>query len=99
MSIVDFKDLNITAYFKQEKFSDIKKGAAVKILINSYPSKQFIGTVTSVGKSTAGVINLINSQENIEKSNLKPLIPVTITFSYSSEQLVPGLDAIVTVQR
>lgn len=98
MSLVDFKNLNITAYITGQELNRIKSGASAKITIKTISGKTFLGTVTEVGKVTAGLTDQISTQSLVDKKKLQSLIPITIGFNYSGEQLVPGLEANVSIK-
>lgn len=97
MCIVDFKNLNITAYIKQKELGKIKNGNTAIITINTLQNESFLGKVTSIGKVTAGISDINNNQNIVNAKKLGALIPITITFNYSNEQLVPGVEAKVLI--
>lgn len=99
MTIVNFKDLKITAYVKPSVVDEVSVGLPARIKLATIPGKVFIGTVMGIGKTAAGLTDLVIAQSMTDQKKLRQLIPVTIAFDYGSEGLIPGIDASVTIER
>ena len=93
MSIADTLQLRVRAEVDERDIGRVALGQQVKILVDAYPDRQFIGTVASIGNSM-GRKN-VRTGEPAEKSD-RDVMDVLIDLNKAENRLIVGLR--VTVQ-
>src|ERR1035437_3384400 len=103
MSIVQNKEIWVTANFKETQMQDIKTGNEVEINVDAYPDLEVKGFVESTGGATGAKFSLLppdNASGNFVK--VVQRIPVRIKIIHTDEtrkQLKPGLSVSVEVKK
>jgi len=91
----------IVANFKETQLANMKKGQPVKIKIDTYGAKKFIGEVDSIQRSTGSKQSLF-PPENAVGSYVKIVqrVPVKIIFKedISNYNIVPGMSVVPEVK-
>lgn len=91
----------VVANFKETQLANMKKGQSVKIKIDTYGSKKFIGEVDSIQRST-GARQSLFPPENAVGSYVKIVqrVPVKIVFKedISKYNIVPGMSVVPEVK-
>lgn len=91
----------IVANFKETQLANMKKGQSVKIKIDTYGSRKFIGEVDSIQRSTGSRQSLF-PPENAVGSYVKIVqrVPVKIIFKedISGLNIVPGMSVVPEVK-
>ena len=91
----------VVANFKETQIANMKKGQKVKIKIDTFGSKKFLGEVESIQRSTGAKASLF-PPENAVGSYVKIVqrIPVKILFTddISGYNIIPGMSAVPTVK-
>ncbi len=91
----------VVANFKETQVANMKKGQSVKIKIDTYPNKKFLGEVDSIQRSTGSKASLF-PPENAVGSYVKIVqrVPVKIIFKEDISQynIVPGMSSVPKVK-
>jgi membrane fusion protein (multidrug efflux system) len=100
MNIVP-EEVWVIANFKEIQLTKMKAGQEVKIKIDTYPSKRFLGHVDSIQRSTGAKSSLF-PPENAVGSYVKIVqrVPVKIVFDedISKYNIVPGMSVVPRVK-
>lgn len=99
MSLIDLSKLTVTAYVLESDLESIKVGNLVKLSIDAFPGKTFLGTVKEVGETTASVFSIFtsdNSSGNYTKVSQR--VPVKIAFDYKNTPVIPGMSVTVKIK-
>ena len=99
-SIVQSRDLWVTANFKETQLADFTEGKRVKIIADAFPKDVFYGVVESVGSATGSKFALI-PPDNATGNYVKVIqrVPVRIKFEDTARAyklLRPGFSVEVT---
>jgi multidrug resistance efflux pump len=99
-SIVDNKDVWLSARIEETKIGKIQIGQKVDYKIDGYPGRTFSGTVYEISMATNSTFALIpteNASGNFTKVTQR--VPIKITLPESSDGVVfrPGMQAIVDI--
>jgi membrane fusion protein, multidrug efflux system len=81
-SLVDEGDLWITANFKETQLSKFKEGQEVKVKVDAYPKKEFVGRIESFSAATGAKFSLLpadNASGNFVK--VVQRVPVRISMN------------------
>ena len=91
----------VVANFKETQVGNMKKGQQVKIKVDTYPHKKFLGEVDSIQRSTGSKASLF-PPENAVGSYVKIVqrVPVKIIFKedISNYNIVPGMSVVPEVK-
>lgn len=101
MSLVSLEDAFVLANYKETRIEHILPGQKVKIKIDAYPGKEFMGRVDSVMAGAGSAFTLFPT-ENASGNYVKVVqrIPVKITFNDPAEArpyLKVGISAVPTI--
>jgi membrane fusion protein (multidrug efflux system) len=99
-SVINDKDVWLSARIEETKISKIKLGQAVDYTIDGYPGHTFTGTVFEISGATNSTFALIpteNTSGNFTKVTQR--IPIKITLPENVEEIVfrPGMQALIDV--
>lgn len=98
MAIVDEQDIWISANFKETQIEKMRVGQPVKIKVDAYPGKTFIGHVDSFQPGTGAVFSLFppeNATGNFVKVVQRIPVRIKIDSPFDSEYpLWPGMSVI-----
>lgn len=99
-SIINDKDIWLTARIEETKIGKIKLGQTVDYTIDGYPGHTFSGTIFEIGGATNSTFALIpteNAAGNFTKVTQR--IPIRITLPEKTEDMVfrPGMQAIIDI--
>ncbi|MGE5237637.1 MAG: HlyD family secretion protein [Chloroflexota bacterium] len=101
MAVVALDDLWVTANYKETQLGKIRPGQRVKIKVDTYPGRQFEGTVDSIMSGTGAVFSLF-PPENATGNYVKVVqrIPVKILLNKDTDPqhlLRIGMSVVPTV--
>ncbi len=102
-SAVDFKNLYVSANFKETQIETMKPGQEVDIKVDAFPKAQIKGKLESFGGATGARFSLLppdNSSGNFVKITQRVPVKITIT-DFPKEMsglIIPGLSVIVDVK-
>lgn len=98
--IVDDSRYWVEANVEETEFRHVQPGQTVIIQVDSYPDREFAGTVTEVGGATVAEFSLFNPQKltgQFIKSTQR--LPVKISIDNSDGLLKVGMLAVVRIER
>lgn len=100
-TIIDTKNIWVTANYKETQLNDMKIGQPVKITVDAYPELKLKGTVQSFCGATGAKFSILPS-ENATGNYIKVTqrVPVKITLKEKPEEkmLVPGMSVEASVK-
>jgi membrane fusion protein (multidrug efflux system) len=100
MSIVSDHDVWIEANYKETELTLISTGQAVTVHIDTYPDRQWTGTVTSIGQATGSEFSVIPAQNatgNWVKVTQRIPVRIAIDAQSSDPMLRAGMSAEVSI--
>jgi membrane fusion protein (multidrug efflux system) len=102
MAVVPFKNVWITANFKEDQLARMHSGENVSIKVDAYGGHQWQGKVTSIGGATGARYSLL-PPENATGNYVKVVqrVPVRIDLSGSANKdglLRPGMSVVPKVR-
>lgn len=98
--IVDDSRFWVEANVEETEFRHVQPGQAVLIRVDSYPDRDFTGTVTEIGGATVSEFSLFNPQKltgQFIKSTQR--LPVKISIDNKDRLLKVGMLAVVRIER
>ena len=98
--IVDDSRYWVEANVEETEFRHVQPGQAVIIKVDSYPDREFAGTVTEVGGATVAEFSLFNPQKltgQFIKSTQR--LPVKISIDNKDRLLKVGMLVVVRIER
>jgi multidrug resistance efflux pump len=97
----DMNHLYVTANIKETEVKDVEVGQDVDVYVDSIKNTSFKGTVSEIGKTTAGVFTLLpSSNANANFTKVTQVIPVKITISdVKGYDLLPGENVTVRIHK
>ncbi|MBI3520457.1 MAG: HlyD family secretion protein [Bacteroidetes bacterium] len=101
-SAVDFKNLYVTANFKETQIEQMRAGQEVDIKVDAFPKVKIKGSLQSLGGATGAKFSLLppdNATGNFVKITQRVPVRIAIT-EYPKEMtglLIPGLSVVVDV--
>lgn len=109
LTIVDLKNIWVTAYLEETNLSAIKIGDKVEVSVDAYPDQKFSGQIFQIGSNTASQFSLIppsNASGNFTKVTQR--IPVKISIKPTNEygkldttsvsNLLPGMSVEIKIK-
>ena len=104
-TIYDLKDIWITANLEETKLRSLRLGDSVEVKVDTYPGRNFVGTVYQFGSNTAAQFSLIppnNASGNFTKVTQRVPIKIRLTdVSADGRQpvkLLPGMSVEVRIK-
>jgi multidrug resistance efflux pump len=97
----DLGQLYVTANIQETELTDVKVGNKVTLLIDAFPGSKFTGRIEKIGLGTNSSFSLMPAS-NTSGSFTKVVqrVPVKIALDdYQSKRLIPGLNAVVKIER
>ncbi|AKO93388.1 HlyD family efflux transporter periplasmic adaptor subunit [Priestia filamentosa] len=98
--VVDMTQLYVTANIEEDKLKDIEKGDDVEVTVDGDEGTTIDGKVEEVGTATNSLFSLMpstNTDGNYTK--VTHTIPVKISISNYSENVLPGMNAQVKINK
>ncbi|RBN36731.1 transporter, partial [Priestia megaterium] len=99
-SEVDMNNLFIIANIKEDKLKDIEAGDDVDVTVDGDTKTTIDGKVEEIGYATNSIFSLMpssNSDGNYTK--VSQTVPVKISISNYSENVLPGMNAEVKISK
>ena len=96
-TLVDPKDIYITANIEETKLSEVKVGQPVDISIDQFGSEKFTGKVKTIGEISNSAISLLPSSTSGTFTKVVQKVPVKIALDDSSEKILPGTNAVIKI--
>lgn len=96
-TLVDPKDIYITANIEETKLSEVKIGQPVDISIDQFGSEKFTGKVKTIGEISNSAISLLPSSTSGTFTKVVQKVPVKIALDDSSEKILPGTNAVIKI--
>ena len=101
MAVVALDDIWVVANYKETQLKNVRPGNRVKVLVDTYPGKVFIGKVDSIMAGTGAAFSLF-PPENALGNYVKVVqrIPVKIVFDKTTDSahvLRIGMSCIPTI--
>lgn len=100
LDLVGVDDLWVVANFKETQLKDIRPGLAVRVAIDGYPDRMFVGTVDSFAPASGSTFSLLPS-DNATGNFVRVVqrVPIKIRFVEAAlpARVIPGLSARVEI--
>jgi multidrug resistance efflux pump len=96
-TLVDPKDIYITANIEETKLGEVKAGQPVDISIDQFGSEKFKGKVKTIGEISNSAISLLPSSTSGTFTKVVQKVPVKIALDDSSEKILPGTNAVIKI--
>lgn len=96
-TLVDPKDIYITANIEETKLSEVKVGQPVDISIDQFGSEKFTGKVKTIGEISNSAISLLPSSTSGTFTKVVQKVPVKISIDDYSEKILPGTNAVIKI--
>ena len=102
-ALVPLSSVHVDANFKETQLADLKVGQKVRLDVDAYPDRDFVGTVESVSPASGSVFSLLpaeNATGNFTKIVQRVPVRVAVAPEPAREGLLrPGLSVVVRVDR
>lgn len=102
-SAVDYRNLYVTANFKETQIEEMRPGQEVDLKVDAFPKAHIKGKLESFGGATGAKFSLLppdNSSGNFVKITQRVPVKITIT-EFPQEMtglIIPGLSVVVDVK-
>ena len=101
MAIIGLSDIWLTANYKETQLKNVRKGQHVRVKVDAYPGKVFLGEVESIMAGTGAAFSLF-PPENALGNYVKVVqrVPVKIVFDKNTDQdhvLRIGMSCVPTI--
>jgi multidrug resistance efflux pump len=93
-------DVWVEAWIDEEDLSDVKVGSAAEVTLKPFPDRVYTGVVEAVGVSTDYEVPESEvPQPRHSRMRRTPVFLVRVTLDDPTEDLVPGLSAVVAIRK
>ncbi len=96
-TLVDPKNIYITANIEETKLSEVKVGQPVDISIDQFGSEKFTGKVKTIGEISNSAISLLPSSTSGTFTKVVQKVPIKIALNDYSEKILPGTNAVIKI--
>lgn len=96
-TLVDPKDIYITANIEETKLGKVKVGQTVDISIDQFGTEKFTGKVKTIGEISNSAISLLPSSSSSTFTKVVQRVPIKIELDDFSEKILPGTNAVIKI--
>jgi multidrug resistance efflux pump len=94
------KDVWVEAWLDEDDIGEVKIGSAARVTLQSFPGREFHGTVDKIGLTTDYEMPASEvPQPRAERMRGAPVVGVGIRLENPPRELLPGLSAVVGIRR
>jgi membrane fusion protein (multidrug efflux system) len=100
LSFLIGKDVWVEAWLDEDDIGDVKIGSAARVTLQSFPGREFHGTVDKIGLTTDYEMPASEvPQPRSVRMRGAPVVGVGIRLENPPRELLPGLSAVVAIRR
>lgn len=96
-TLVDPKNIYVTANVEETKLEKVKVGQTVEITIDQFGTEKFTGKVKSIGEISNSAISLLPASSSGTFTKVIQRVPIKIALDDYSEKILPGTNAVIKI--
>lgn len=96
-TLVDPKNIYVTANVEETKLEKVKVGQSVEITIDQFGTEKFTGKVKSIGEISNSAISLLPASSSGTFTKVIQRVPIKIALDDYSEKILPGTNAVIKI--